>query len=71
MTADDRHFDDTMRRLREEGLDVDAILAALSAFQVETPSWGYGDSGTPSPFPSPACRATSSRSSRTRPRCTA
>jgi L-rhamnose isomerase/sugar isomerase len=46
MTAHDRHFDDTARRLRDEGLDVDAILAALSAFQVETPSWGYGDSGT-------------------------
>lgn len=33
-------------RLVDSGRDVDAIGRALSAFEVETPSWGYGDSGT-------------------------
>ena len=30
----------------ERGIDVAAVEAALGAFTVETPSWGYGDSGT-------------------------
>jgi L-rhamnose isomerase/sugar isomerase len=33
-------------RLTARGLDVGAIERALGAFAVETPSWGYGDSGT-------------------------
>jgi L-rhamnose isomerase/sugar isomerase len=33
-------------RLSEAGHDLDAVERALAAFQVETPSWGYGDSGT-------------------------
>jgi L-rhamnose isomerase/sugar isomerase len=33
-------------RIAERGLDVEAIERALGAFNVETPSWGYGDSGT-------------------------
>jgi L-rhamnose isomerase/sugar isomerase len=32
--------------LTESGRDVDAIERALAHFEVETPSWGYGDSGT-------------------------
>ncbi len=39
-------YDDLSLELRGLGHDVDAVEAALSAFQVETPSWGYGDSGT-------------------------
>jgi L-rhamnose isomerase/sugar isomerase len=34
------------RRLTDSGHDVAAIEGALAAFAVETPSWGYGDSGT-------------------------
>ncbi|HEX3615315.1 MAG TPA: L-rhamnose isomerase [Solirubrobacteraceae bacterium] len=33
-------------RLGDRGLDVEAIERALGVFTVETPSWGYGDSGT-------------------------
>jgi L-rhamnose isomerase/sugar isomerase len=33
-------------RLTASGRDVAAIERALGAFAVETPSWGYGDSGT-------------------------
>jgi len=34
------------RRLTDAGHDLAAIERALAAFAVETPSWGYGDSGT-------------------------
>ena len=34
------------RRIADRGLDLEAIERALLAFNVETPSWGYGDSGT-------------------------
>jgi L-rhamnose isomerase/sugar isomerase len=33
-------------QLADSGLDVEAIKRALKAQRVETPSWGYGDSGT-------------------------
>jgi len=33
-------------RLQERGVTIDSIIAAIQQFQVETPSWGYGDSGT-------------------------
>jgi L-rhamnose isomerase/sugar isomerase len=33
-------------KLTERGLDVDAIKARLKAQEIETPSWGYSDSGT-------------------------
>ncbi len=39
-------YDHLTSRLRDEGHDVDAIEAALAALVIETPSWGYGDSGT-------------------------
>jgi len=48
------HYDELARRLGEDGRDLDAIEQALSAFTVETPSWGYGDSGTRfATFPQP------------------
>ena len=34
------------RRLEDDGIDVNAVEARLKAQQVETPSWGYADSGT-------------------------
>jgi L-rhamnose isomerase/sugar isomerase len=39
-------YDETARRLRDAGHDVDSVERSLGAFNVETPSWGYGDSGT-------------------------
>jgi len=33
-------------RLRERGITIDGVIAAMQQFNVETPSWGYGDSGT-------------------------
>ena len=58
-------------RLRARGVDVDAVEAALGSLVIETPSWGYGDSGTRfGVFPSPAVRAPSSSASTMRPRCT-
>jgi L-rhamnose isomerase/sugar isomerase len=33
-------------RLGERGMDVERVKSALKAQQVETPSWGYGNSGT-------------------------
>src|SRR5947209_13802635 len=33
-------------RLQERGITLDGISAAMQQFSVETPSWGYGDSGT-------------------------
>jgi L-rhamnose isomerase/sugar isomerase len=39
-------YDDLRAVLCDEGNDLDLIEAAIAALQVETPSWGYGDSGT-------------------------
>jgi L-rhamnose isomerase/sugar isomerase len=33
-------------RLRERGISLESVIAAIQHFNVETPSWGYGDSGT-------------------------
>jgi L-rhamnose isomerase/sugar isomerase len=34
------------RQLTDRGVDVARVRAALRSLQIETPSWGYGDSGT-------------------------
>jgi L-rhamnose isomerase/sugar isomerase len=39
-------YDHLVRRLADTGRDVASIESALGAFELETPSWGYGDSGT-------------------------
>ena len=44
--GDDAAYDVLRRRLGDRGLDVEAVKAALRAQRIETPSWGYGDSGT-------------------------
>ena len=46
MTSSNREYDQLAEQLTDTGRDVEAISRALSAFEVETPSWGYGDSGT-------------------------
>ena len=45
MTPRTEH-DELAARLSERGVDVAAAEAALRSLVVETPSWGYGDSGT-------------------------
>ena len=35
-----------LERIRDDGIDVDAVIAGLRELEIETPSWGYGDSGT-------------------------
>lgn len=45
MTNQD-HFDVLADSLTRQGLDVSAILAAIKTQQIETPSWGYANSGT-------------------------
>ena len=37
---------DLTARLQSRGVDVEAVEAALRSLVIETPSWGYGDSGT-------------------------
>ena len=46
MTDTQSAYQPLARRLADGGHDVAAIERALAAFAVETPSWGYGDSGT-------------------------
>lgn len=45
--------------LNKQGINVDAIKAALKAQRIETPSWGYGNSGTRfKVFPAPGAART-------------
>jgi L-rhamnose isomerase/sugar isomerase len=46
VTTSDRAYEQLARQLTDSGRDVEAIGRALGRFEVETPSWGYGDSGT-------------------------
>ncbi len=46
MPSADLAYDALADRLRARGVDLDAVEAALRAQWIETPSWGYGDSGT-------------------------
>jgi len=39
-------YESLTNRLTDKGLDVSRIERELASFAVETPSWGYGDSGT-------------------------
>src|SRR5579884_4024736 len=32
--------------LEKQNVDTEAVIEAIQHFSVETPSWGYGDSGT-------------------------
>jgi L-rhamnose isomerase/sugar isomerase len=40
------HFAFLQDSLQEQGIDVDGIVREIQAFTIETPSWGYGNSGT-------------------------
>jgi L-rhamnose isomerase/sugar isomerase len=46
MTDSSHDYDHLASRLSADGRDVGAIERALAALVIETPSWGYGDSGT-------------------------
>jgi L-rhamnose isomerase/sugar isomerase len=46
MKMDRAHFASLRDDLQQQGIDVEAVLQAIQAFTVETPSWGYGNSGT-------------------------
>ena len=46
MSADERAYELLRERVATRGVDVDAALAELRALEIETPSWGYSDSGT-------------------------
>jgi L-rhamnose isomerase/sugar isomerase len=46
MTDTSHDYDHLASRLREDGRDVEAVAASLAALVIETPSWGFGDSGT-------------------------
>ncbi len=46
MTDPTRDYDHLAERLADAGHDVAAVERALGALVIETPSWGYGDSGT-------------------------
>jgi L-rhamnose isomerase / sugar isomerase len=39
-------YDRLAARLADAGVDVGAVERSLAALEIETPSWGYGDSGT-------------------------
>jgi len=46
VTDTTRAYDHLAEALRASGRDVPAVERALGALVIETPSWGYGDSGT-------------------------
>ena len=46
MSTTESAYQSLVTRLAEAGRDVEVIERTLGTFAVETPSWGYGDSGT-------------------------
>jgi L-rhamnose isomerase/sugar isomerase len=46
MTDPTRGYDQLAKPLRAAGHDLDAVQREMAALEIETPSWGYGDSGT-------------------------
>jgi L-rhamnose isomerase / sugar isomerase len=46
MPLSSRDYDPGGDALHARGIDIAAVKAALKAQHIETPSWGYGDSGT-------------------------
>ena len=46
MTSSNREYDQLAERLTDNGRDVETIGRVAARLRVETPSWGYGDSGT-------------------------
>ncbi|ACI19345.1 L-rhamnose isomerase [Dictyoglomus thermophilum] len=42
----EKRYEILRKMLEEEGIEVDEVEKKLKSFKVETPSWGYGNSGT-------------------------
>ncbi len=42
----DRYYNEWEKIQKDRGVNLDWVKERLKAFKVETPSWGYGDSGT-------------------------
>src|SRR5438045_7290191 len=52
-------YDRLVERLGGRGIDVERVKTRLKAQQIETPSWGYADSGTRfGVFPQPGAAVT-------------
>ena len=45
-TTTGQTYEDLARRLEDGGVDLASVEERLRAQRVETPSWGYGDTGT-------------------------
>jgi L-rhamnose isomerase/sugar isomerase len=45
-STDERYYDVTVERLSERGVDAASVEERLRSQRLETPSWGYGNSGT-------------------------
>ena len=70
-STDERSYDGLVGRLSDAGVDVASAEERLRSQKVETPSWGYGDTGTRfAVFPQRGCRVTRSRRWPTPPRST-
>jgi len=46
MTEQQTSYKQLADSLKFQGVDVEAVKSALKAQHIETPSWGYSDSGT-------------------------
>jgi L-rhamnose isomerase / sugar isomerase len=46
MSYNDRAYALFEERQKERGINLDQVKSKLKSLKVETPSWGYGDSGT-------------------------
>jgi L-rhamnose isomerase / sugar isomerase len=58
-SSQDQAYSLLVERLREGGVDVDGVASALKRQVIETPSWGYADSGTRfGVFPQPGAAVT-------------
>ena len=42
----DKDYNDLAEKIKDAGLDIGAVSTALEKQRIETPSWGYADSGT-------------------------
>ncbi|EFH83330.1 L-rhamnose isomerase [Ktedonobacter racemifer] len=40
------HFEQIRATLAQQGTDIEQVIAHIQTFSIETPSWGYGNSGT-------------------------
>src|SRR5258708_6049950 len=50
MTGEERNMTEELEYVRatlaRQNIDIETVIAQVQAFPIETPSWGYGNSGT-------------------------